>query len=76
MKKLSVIKEKCIGCGACIYDERNDGNFDFDGDGQSVVVNSEVTETNQEIPEICPTGAIEIIEENTENNEVVIAHEN
>lgn len=60
--KLKVDKEKCIGCGQCvsITDQKV---FDFDDDNLAKVVESPITEENEEIAtdamESCPTGAIE-----------------
>lgn len=55
---------KCIGCGACvaISNAQCGGNFDFNDEGLSVVVNNEVTDSTREAKDACPVDAIEIEE--------------
>ena len=65
MAKVKLDQSKCIGCGACvaISSAANGGNFDFDDNGLSKVVNEEVTEKTQEAIDSCPVEAITIEEE-------------
>jgi len=64
MAKVKLDQSKCIGCGACvaISGSANGGNFDFDDNGLSKVVNEEVTESTQEAIDSCPVEAISIEE--------------
>ena len=61
--ELRVNKDKCIGCGMCV--STLEEVFDFDEDGQAMVVQNPVAEENEEkASELagdngCPTGAIE-----------------
>ena len=66
MKKIEVINDKCISCGMCIIESENQGLnvFGWDEDGKSKVINHEVNEKSEPLVELCPTGAIIIIEEN------------
>jgi ferredoxin len=61
MYKISVNKEKCIGCGACT---NTCDNFELK-EGKSHVKNAEVEELgcNQAAADICPVHAISIKEE-------------
>ncbi len=64
MKKIKVITENCIGCGACVgIDEEH---FEFNEDGYSIVKSNENLETEQlkNAIEACPVAIISIIEEN------------
>lgn len=58
--KLTVDKEKCIGCGNCV--RICEDVFDFDDDGQAQVVESPISDDNTEdateAMESCPTQAI------------------
>lgn len=62
MAKVILDQSKCIGCGACvaISGASNGGNFDFDDNGLSKVVNEEVTASTQEAIDSCPVEAITI----------------
>lgn len=62
MEKLYVEKERCIGCGACVNIASD--YFDFDDDGKSQVISNENidSEVVNVAIESCPTGAIEIKE--------------
>ena len=55
MAKVTVDKDKCIGCGACI---------EFDDDGLAKVVKDEINDDVKMAAEGCPTEAIEVKEEN------------
>lgn len=64
MKKLNVDHDKCIGCGLCVssYEE----NFTFDNEsGLSTVISQD--NITDDMKDLCPVGAIEIIEEECEN---------
>jgi len=58
--KAKVIKDKCIGCGACQAIAPK--IFEIDDDGLSKVIQENVTKDNEEdfkdALESCPTGAI------------------
>ena len=60
--KLKVNKEKCIGCGQCVS-MTDQKVFDFDDDNLAKVVESPVSNENEEAAteamENFPTGAIE-----------------
>ena len=58
MSSVKVNEEKCIGCGACVAIAPN--NFDFNDDGFSTVIGTEVTEETINASEACPVFAIEI----------------
>lgn len=60
MKKVVVDKDKCIGCGACVGIASD--TFDFDDDGLSKVIDSNVTDEAKDACESCPTDAISIEE--------------
>lgn len=65
MAKISVDKEKCIACGACVAMAPE--IFELGSDGKSQVKITEVTDDNliqkaKEAKEACPTGAIAIKE--------------
>lgn len=63
MKKIKVITENCIGCGACVgIDEEH---FDFNENGFSIVKSNENLETEelQNAIEACPVAIISIVEE-------------
>lgn len=75
MKKLKVLTENCIGCGACVGIDPE--HFDFNEDGLSQVISEENLESEnlQNAIESCPVGIISIEEEqenvtnNTSDNE-------
>lgn len=58
--KAKVIRENCIGCGACQAIAPN--IFEIDDEGLSKVINEEVSKDNEEdfkdALESCPTSAI------------------
>ncbi len=58
MKKLSVNKEACIGCGMCVAIDAD--HFEFGEDGLSSVISQENIESENVLNAIssCPTGAI------------------
>ena len=59
--KLTVNKEKCIGCGQCV--SICDSVFDFDDDNFAKVITDTISEDNEDdaisAKESCPTAAIE-----------------
>ena len=61
VKKVSVDKDACIGCGACTSCD----NFEMGDDGKAQPIKEEVQDgdCNQEAVEICPVQAIKITEE-------------
>lgn len=61
MSKITVSKDKCVGCGACVssYPEL----FELDPAGQSQVKAHNYADFNygrEEIETICPVGAIKV----------------
>ena len=68
MKKVSVDKSQCIGCGFCMSQAPE--VFEFDEDGLSKAKVEQVADDSQAVvaAEGCPTGAIEIEDENEEDN--------
>lgn len=62
MAKVTVNKEKCIGCGACTATCPE--VFEFDDDGLAKAVKDEINDDVKMAAEGCPTEAIEINEEN------------
>ena len=73
MKKLKVLTENCIGCGACVGIDPE--HFDFNDDGLSHVISEENLESEalQNAIESCPVSIISIEEENEDEDfEVVI----
>ena len=60
MKKLTVDKDKCIGCGACVAIDPD--HFDFSDEGYSEVVKTDALDTAEvkNAAESCPTGAIQL----------------
>lgn len=71
MKQINVIKENCIGCGACVAIDPE--HFEFDEEGKSNVITNENIESGNLINAIesCPTCAIEMIEtEEKEQDEI------
>lgn len=69
MKQINVIKENCIGCGACVAIDPE--HFEFDDDGKSSVITQENIESTNVLNAIesCPTSAIETIEKEGDNTE-------
>ena len=69
MKQIEVVKERCIGCGACIaIDEEH---FAFDEEGKSSVISNENLESGNLVNAIesCPTCAIAMTEQESESND-------
>jgi ferredoxin len=64
MAKVVLDQSQCIGCGVCVAKSgaQKGGNFDFDENGLSKVVDENVKETTQEAVDSCPVGAISIEE--------------
>lgn len=62
MTKVDLIKDRCIGCGACMVVAPE--NFTFDDDGRAEMINSEATDEAIEASETCPVSAIVIENEN------------
>ena len=62
MAKVTVDKDKCIGCGACTATCPE--VFDIDSDGLAKVIKEEINDDVKTATESCPTEAIEINEEN------------
>ena len=63
MKKVKVLEDKCIGCGACVAVDPE--HFDFSDAGVSKVISEQNVEGNatlQEACDGCPVGAIEIFD--------------
>jgi ferredoxin len=67
MEKVKVDSERCLRCGACVACAPN--NFDYGEDGESVVINEEVTDETRQAVDMCPVSAIEIVEEEEEIKE-------
>ena len=60
MAKVTVNKDKCIGCGACIATCPE--VFEFDDDGLAKAVKDEINDDVKMAAEGCPTEAIKIEE--------------
>lgn len=56
MGKVDLIKDRCIGCGACMSIAPE--NFTFGDDGRAEMINSVATESAIEASETCPVSAI------------------
>lgn len=67
MKKIKVITDQCIGCGACIGIDNE--HFDYNDDGYSHVISNDNldTEALQDAIESCPVQIISIEEDNCDN---------
>lgn len=64
MKKITVCKEECIGCGFCVGAAPE--NFEFDENGLSKAKVESMEELSNEVTmavENCPTGAIKVEDE-------------
>jgi len=59
MKKIEVVKDKCIGCGMCISHPA----FTIGSDGKSEVIPQNIDDDTTNMADVCPTGAIIITEE-------------
>ncbi len=67
MKKI-VVDEKCIGCGACIAIDSE--HFDFEGKLSHAISNENLeSDALQNAIASCPVGAIEIVEDNENEND-------
>ena len=58
MGKIDLIKDRCIGCGACMSIAPD--NFTFDDDGRAELINKDLTNNAIEASETCPVSAIVI----------------
>jgi len=67
MEKVKVDSERCIRCGACVAVAPD--NFEYGEDGESTVVNPEVTEEVRQAVDMCPVSAIEVVSEEDEEVE-------
>ena len=56
MGKVDLIKDRCIGCGACMSIAPD--NFTFGDDGRAELINSKINEAAIEASETCPVSAI------------------
>ena len=61
MEKVKVDADRCIRCGACIATAPE--SFDYGDDGESKVINENVTEEVRQAIDMCPVSAIEIVDE-------------
>ncbi len=66
MKKVILIEEKCIGCGACMHIAPQ--NFTYNDEGRSKLISDNVTDAAIEASETCPTAAI-LIEDSSKEEE-------
>ena len=62
MKKL-IVKDGCIGCGACVAIDSE--HFDFNDEGLSNVISNENIETDEVKNAIasCPVGVIKLVDD-------------
>lgn len=69
MKKIEVLTENCIGCGACVGIDPE--HFEFNKDGYSIVKSNENLDSESLIDaiEACPVGIISFKNEEEKNNE-------
>ena len=67
MKKIEVIKDLCIACGACVAID--DAHFEFNDEGLAIVLNNDNLESTslKEAMDVCPTDAIKFTEGDDEN---------
>ena len=61
MGKIEVNKDLCIGCGSCVAMAPD--TFEFGEDGFAEPKDQEITEEVRDAAEACPTGAIEVEED-------------
>ena len=73
MGKVELIKDRCIGCGACMSIAPE--NFTFGDDGRAEMINSELTNEAIEASEMCPVSAI-AIENSSCKNDCSCEHNN
>lgn len=63
--KANVLDNMCIGCGACVALVPDE--FDFSDEGYAIAKNEKVNDENKELvmeaKDNCPTGAINVNEE-------------
>lgn len=64
MKKVEVVNDLCIGCGMCT----SNAAFQLNSEGKSEVVPANIDEDTYNMADVCPTGAIIVTEEATEEN--------
>ena len=67
MGKVDLIKDRCIGCGACMTIAPE--NFTFDDEGRAELINKEITDSAIDASETCPVSAIIIEDCNCSCNE-------
>ena len=65
MKKVVLIEDRCIGCGACMSIAPE--NFTFNDEGRAEIISETINNEAIEASEMCPVSAI-IIEGNCECN--------
>lgn len=58
MEKVDLIKDRCIGCGACMSIAPE--NFTFGDDGRAEIISNEINDAAIEASEMCPVSAITI----------------
>ena len=56
MKKVTIDKNKCIGCGACV--ENSNDCIEFDNDGKVICIKEMEDNTAERIKKNCPVEAI------------------
>ena len=69
MKKITVLTDQCIGCGACVGVDPE--HFGFNEDGFSHVISEENLESKnlQEAIDACPIGIISVEETSVETSQ-------
>lgn len=69
MKKITVLTDQCIGCGACVGVDPE--HFGFNEGGLSHVISEENLESKslQEAIDACPIGIISVEETSTETSQ-------
>ncbi len=65
MAKIEVNKDLCIGCGSCVAIDPD--TFEFGDDGFAEAKKQEITDEVREAAEGCPSEAIQIIEDEKED---------
>ena len=76
MKKIKVLTDQCIGCGACVGIDPE--HFDFNEDGLSHVISEENLESEalKDAIDSCPVGIISLEESTEEFNSENALEEN
>lgn len=76
MKKIKVLTDQCIGCGACVGIDPE--HFDFNEDGLSHVISEENLESEalKDAIDSCPVGIISLEESTEEFNSENVLEEN